>query len=298
MVRPCRTTPIPRRAPLRRPRPRPRRPPRPRPLRLPRRPPSPSISSAVGAATTLTTSISGSDTSVTPDGSVIEPAVNWVPISAPSTETVSCSGIDSASASISMVLVSWVTSVPCAASPSTTTLTSTVTFSPRRTTSRSACWMLRRIGWISSALVSASCSLPSMSRVSTALVPEWRSTAAKSWASSSRCCGSAAVAVEHRGHLAVAPGAARRALAGLGAYLQRSDCWRWWQSWPLVLLLLPVVVSGTARVATIRCGFPSITVAGTTLAVTPGAAWRRHRAQPGYPMNSSEREFGVRELLG
>ena len=41
------------------------------------------------------------------------------------------------SASISMVLASWVTSVSEAASPSTTTLTSTVTFSPRRTTSRS-----------------------------------------------------------------------------------------------------------------------------------------------------------------
>ena len=38
--------------------------------------------------------------------------MNWVPISAPSTETVSCSGIDSTSASISMVLVSWVTRVP------------------------------------------------------------------------------------------------------------------------------------------------------------------------------------------
>ena len=39
-------------------------------------------------------------------GNSIEPAVNCVPISAPSTETVSCCGIDSASASISMVLVS------------------------------------------------------------------------------------------------------------------------------------------------------------------------------------------------
>ena len=74
--------------------------------------PSASRSSAVGAATTLTTNISGSDTSATPDGSSIVPALNWVPISAPSTETVSCSGIDSASASISIVLVSWVTRVP------------------------------------------------------------------------------------------------------------------------------------------------------------------------------------------
>ncbi|CPA63326.1 Uncharacterised protein [Mycobacterium tuberculosis] len=47
-----------------------------------------------------------------------------------------------------MLLVSWVTRVSGPAWPSTTTLTSTTTFSPRRTTSRSACWMVRRIGWI------------------------------------------------------------------------------------------------------------------------------------------------------
>ena len=151
--------------------------------------PSASRSSAVGAATTLTTSVSGSEISETPSGSVIAPAVNCVPMSAPSTDTVRFSGMDCTSASIVMVFASWVTSVPGVASPSTRTLTSTVTFSPRRTTSRSACWMLRRIGCSVSALVSASCSLPSMSRVSTALVPEWRSTAAKSWALSSRCWG-------------------------------------------------------------------------------------------------------------
>ena len=51
-------------------------------------PPSASRSSAVGAATTLTTSVSGSAMSETPSGNVIEPAVNWVPISAPSMDTV------------------------------------------------------------------------------------------------------------------------------------------------------------------------------------------------------------------
>ncbi|CNJ67521.1 Uncharacterised protein [Mycobacterium tuberculosis] len=115
---------------------------------------------------------------MTPGGRVICPAVNWVPGSAPSMLTVSCSGIDSASASISMASASRETRVSGPASPSMTTLTSTTTFSPRRTTTRSACTMLRRTGWMSSDLVSASCSLPAMSRVSTALVPEWRSTAA------------------------------------------------------------------------------------------------------------------------
>ena len=107
----------------------------------------------------------------------------------------------------------------------------------------------------------------------------------------------AAVAVEDRGHLAVAPGATRRTLARLGAYrsgqLVRGGCLS-----HVVLLLCRSFVRARPGSQTIRCGFPSITVAGTTLAVTPGAARRRHRAQPGYPMNSSEREFGVRELLG
>ncbi|SKS70034.1 Uncharacterised protein [Mycobacteroides abscessus subsp. abscessus] len=87
------------------------------------------------------------------------------------------------------MLASWVTRVPPAASPSTWTVTSTVTFSPLRTTSRSACTRLRRIGWISMVLVRASCSRPSMFRVRIALVPEWRSTAAKSWAGRFRCSG-------------------------------------------------------------------------------------------------------------
>ncbi|COV36572.1 Uncharacterised protein [Mycobacterium tuberculosis] len=96
----------------------------------------------------MTTNRSGSEIRLTPAGSAICPAVSWVPGSAPSMDTVNCSGIDSASASISMLLVSWVTRVSGPAWPSTTTLTSTTTFSPRRTTSRSACWMVRRIGWI------------------------------------------------------------------------------------------------------------------------------------------------------
>ena len=67
-------------------------------------PPSDSRSSAVGAVTMLTTSISGSLIRVTPSGSSTWPAVIWVPSSAPSIDTVSCCGIDSASASISMLV--------------------------------------------------------------------------------------------------------------------------------------------------------------------------------------------------
>ena len=148
------------------------------------------MSSSVGATTMLTTSISGSLTRVTPSGSSICPATIWVPSSAPSIDTVRLSGMDSASASISMVVESCVTRVPLAASPSRVTGTSTVTFSPRRTTSRSAWVMVRRTGWTAIDLVSASCSVPSMLRLSTALAPALRSTAAKSWALSARCCGS------------------------------------------------------------------------------------------------------------
>ena len=54
--------------------------------------PSASSSSAVGAFTTLTTSSSGSATRVTPAGSAICPAVNCVPGSAPSTDTVNVFG--------------------------------------------------------------------------------------------------------------------------------------------------------------------------------------------------------------
>src|SRR5699024_6778005 len=58
-------------------------------------------SSSVGASITLTISVSGSETMVTPDGSSMSAAVTWWPASASSTETVKPSGILSASASIS-----------------------------------------------------------------------------------------------------------------------------------------------------------------------------------------------------
>ena len=138
----------------------------------------------------LTTSISGSLTRVTPPGNGTSAARIWVPSSTPSIDTVRLSGMDSASASISIAVASWVTSVPEAASPSSTTLTSTVTFSPRLTTIRSAWVMERLIGCTVTALGSASCSLPPICRLSTALRPDFRSTAAKSRALSSRCCGS------------------------------------------------------------------------------------------------------------
>ena len=58
-----------------------------------------------------------------------------------SIETVISSGMFRASASSLMVLTSLTTSVPEPASPARTTGTSTVTFSPFFTTSRSACSM-------------------------------------------------------------------------------------------------------------------------------------------------------------
>ena len=77
-------------------------------------------------------------------------------------DTVRLSGMERASASISMVVASWVTRVPESASPSRCTGTSTVTFSPRFTTIRSMCSRVRLTGWVVIALDSANSSLPSI----------------------------------------------------------------------------------------------------------------------------------------
>ena len=96
---------------------------------------------AVGAWTTLTTRISASVRSVVPSGSGTSDAWIWVPAVRPSTETSICSGMLETSASTSIVFSSWVTRVSTAASPVTTTWTSTPTFSPRVITTRSTCSM-------------------------------------------------------------------------------------------------------------------------------------------------------------
>ena len=80
--------------------------------------------------------------------------------SRPVTSTSIASGMLVASASIETVFSSMLISVSGAVSPVTCTGTSTVTFSPRRTTSRSTCSCLRVSGSRWTALVSASCSLP------------------------------------------------------------------------------------------------------------------------------------------
>src|SRR5680860_432167 len=100
---------------------------------------SASTSSAVRAWETLTTIASASVIRLAPSGSSMSAASSRVPASAPSTETVTFSGMCVASTSSSSVWWSTVTTVSGAASPSTCTPTSTWTFSPRRTMTRSTC---------------------------------------------------------------------------------------------------------------------------------------------------------------
>ena len=51
---------------------------------------------------TLTSRVSGSETRVAPEGSVMSAAVNWVPASTPESESSNSSGMSVASTSISM----------------------------------------------------------------------------------------------------------------------------------------------------------------------------------------------------
>ena len=117
---------------------------------------SASTSSAVGALVMLTIRVSSSVSSVEPSGSVSWPARIWVPISAPSMLTSIHSGMLVASASTETVVFSVTTSVSGAASPTRWMPTSTVTFSPLRTATKSMCSRVRRIGSICTCLVSAS----------------------------------------------------------------------------------------------------------------------------------------------
>src|ERR1700712_127324 len=151
---------------------------------------SSSIASSVGASVTLTTRISASDTSEEPSGRRMSPAWNCVPIRAPSMTRLISSGMSIASASMVRVSAFWKTSEPGAASPSVTTGTSTVTFSPRRTTTRSTCSTKPLIGSRTTLLVSASCVAPAPAMVRTALRPFSRMTAANSTVSKERCTGS------------------------------------------------------------------------------------------------------------
>src|SRR3954469_8733687 len=96
------------------------------------------------------------------------------------------SGSFVASASMETVLSWWFGIVSGATSPTMTIGTSTVVFSPRRTSSRSTCSWVRFSGSRCTALVRASCSLPSSTIVSRALAPPLRRAAANSRAGSDR----------------------------------------------------------------------------------------------------------------
>ena len=115
--------------------------------------------------------------------------------------------------------------------------------------------MLRRIGWISIGLGSASASVPSMSRVRTALVPKLRSTAANSRAGSSgaadRCRGRRAPRGPCRRD---GPGAMRPCRSWYGP--RRSSLLA--ASWPCESLLFQVS-GGTVRMRSSWNRFPSIT---------------------------------------
>src|SRR3954451_6696490 len=147
---------------------------------------SASRASADCAADTLTTSASASVSSVAPLGRVSSPAVTPWPASRPVTSTSMFSGMLVASASMETVLSWWLGIVSGATSPTMTIGTSTVVFSPRRTSSRSTCSWVRVSGSRCTALVRASCSVPSSTMVSRALAPPLRRAAANSRAGSDR----------------------------------------------------------------------------------------------------------------
>ena len=180
---------------------------------------SASRASSLCCSVMLTISVSGSTSSVEPSGSSSWPARIWVPAGSPSIEISMFSGMLVASASICTVVFSVTTRVSEAASPTRWTRTSTVTFSPRRTATKSMCSMVRRIGSICTCLVSASWLVPSMSSSSSALAPPCLSAIIVSWPGRVTCTGLVAVAVEDRGDLVVATDPARGALAELGAGL-------------------------------------------------------------------------------
>ncbi|CPU64696.1 Uncharacterised protein [Mycobacteroides abscessus] len=111
----------------------------------------------------VTTTSSGSVVSVAPEGSFTSPAVTVVPASRPSMETSTDSGRCVASASMARVCRSTRWMVPGADSPVTATGTSTATFSPFFTMSRSTCSMTLRTGSRWTSLAMASWPLPSSS---------------------------------------------------------------------------------------------------------------------------------------
>ena len=78
--------------------------------------------------------------------------------------------------------------------------------------------MLRRIGWMSSALVSANCSVPSMSRVEHRVGAGVAQHGGEVVSGQLQVLRVSAVAVEHGGNSAFAARPSGRAFAGLGPY--------------------------------------------------------------------------------
>ena len=97
------------------------------------------------------------------------------------------SGMWVASASTWTVEFSVTTRVSEAASPTVWIGTSTVTFSPRRTATKSMCSITRRIGSTWTCLLSTSCSVPSMSSSSRAFAPPCLSAIMVAWPGRVRC---------------------------------------------------------------------------------------------------------------
>ena len=151
---------------------------------------SASTSAAVGACTMLTMSCSSSVSRVEPFGSSRSLAKIWVPTAAPSTEISMYSGMWVASASSEIWLFSVTTMASLTTSPVTCTGTSTVTFSPLRTATKSTCSMKPLIGSAWTCLVSASWTVPSMSMLSTALDPPCLRASIVSWPGRVRWIGS------------------------------------------------------------------------------------------------------------
>src|SRR3954469_22158631 len=148
--------------------------------------------SAVSAAppvAMMTTVASGSVIRVEPSGRAICPAWIWVPSSAPSTDTAIACGMAVASTSSDRVVSSSVVRPFPAGSPVTCTGTSTVTFSPRRTRTRSTCSISPRTGLRCTSLGRASCVVP-LPRSSVSSVLECLSASIVAWPGSATCTGS------------------------------------------------------------------------------------------------------------
>ena len=194
---------------------------------------------------------------MTPSGSGIAPAVNCVPMSAPSTDTVSCSGIDCTSASISMVLAV----LGDQGAGRGLALDDDVDLDGHLLAAADD----EQVGVLDVAADRVDVERLGQRELLLAVDVEGQHGVGAGVAQhggevvggQQQVLRVGAVAVEHGGHLAVAAGAARCALAGLGAHgggqvvrLRAAVLAMWCCS------CMPVVGLGTARVATTQMRVP------------------------------------------